>query len=385
MNDQGPSRGIDWLTKNFRVDENVPMGKQWRFYFLDALAHVGQFSGERTIGTHDWYREGAEALVRDQSKDTGEWRGSFVEGDPTLATSFALMFLGRGRAPVLIQKAKHGPAGDWENDPDDVRNLIGTVARDWKRPLNWQIVDLDSATVDDLLLAPILFLNGHKSPELTDRGRKALLAYVERGGFIFAEACCGKREFDQGFRALIKEIFPAPESVLHPLAGDHPIWTARHNLKPDDLGLWGLQTAGKTVLVYSPVDLSCGWNTRDRYPDEARTVRAIRVGGNVVNYAIGLKLPPAGREALSRTPDVIGESEAEKTFRQGAYYKRVGKLASAEYFFGKVSRRLAGQPLGRQGEGRGVSALDCVRPSRTGEVSAGAGPGSWQLWAGDPR
>ena len=112
-----------------------------------------------------------------------------------------------------------------------------------------------------------------------------MLAYVERGGFIFAEACCAKTEFDQGFRTLLKEIFPAPESQLHPLADDHPVWTARHKLKPDDLALWGLQKAGKTVLVYSPRDLSCSWNRRDRYPGESNTVRAIQVGENVVDYA----------------------------------------------------------------------------------------------------
>lgn len=39
--------------------------------------------------------------------------------------------------------------------------------------------------------------------------------YVERGGFIFAEACCGRAEFDRGFRALVRELFPDPGSRLH--------------------------------------------------------------------------------------------------------------------------------------------------------------------------
>ena len=238
------------------------------------MERVGQFSGERLFGEHDWFREGAEELIRTQSKDTGEWRGALNEREPTIATSFALMFLCRGRAPVLIQKARHAPGDDWMNDPDDVRNLVGAVARDWKLPLNWQVVDLDSATVNDLLLAPILFLNGHQSPAISDRGKKALLAYVDQGGFIFAEACCGKKDFDQGFRAILKEIFP--ESQLHPLAADHPVWTARHALKPDEHALWGLERAGRTVLIYSPADLSCRWNLRDRYPDEPGRSRRSR-------------------------------------------------------------------------------------------------------------
>ncbi len=235
---------------------------------------------------HDWFREGVEELIRTQSRESGGWLdGATVEKNPTIATSFALYFLCRGRAPVLIQKARHGPGDDWMNDPDDVRNLVSAVARDWKRTLNWQVVDLDSATADDLLLAPILFLNGHERPSVNARGKQALRAYVERGGFLFAEACCGKRDFDQGFRALLSELFPAIDSQLHPLATSHPVWTARHTLNPELHPLWGLERNGRTAVIYSPSDLSCGWNVRELYPDAPATVLAVQVGQNVVAYA----------------------------------------------------------------------------------------------------
>ena len=41
-----------------------------------------------------------------------------------VATSFALLFLAKGRAPVLINKLRHSPDQDWNNDPDDVRNIV---------------------------------------------------------------------------------------------------------------------------------------------------------------------------------------------------------------------------------------------------------------------
>ena len=171
------------------------------------------------------------------------------------------------------------------NDPDDVRNLVGAVARDWKLTLNWQVVDLDSATVSELLFAPILFFNGHQPPELNDRGKKSPARLRRAGPDSFAEACCGARDFDRGFRALLGEIFPAQDSQLHPLAVDHPVWSARHALKPDDHALWGLERGGTTILIYSPADLSCRWNLRDRYPDDPATFRATRLGENVVAYA----------------------------------------------------------------------------------------------------
>ena len=90
-----------------------------------------------------------------------------VENDPVLATSFALLFLAKGRAPVLINKLRHGPTGDWDNDPDDIRNIVNIVSHNWKNLLTWQVVDPAIASVPELLQAPIVFFNGHKAPEFT--------------------------------------------------------------------------------------------------------------------------------------------------------------------------------------------------------------------------
>jgi hypothetical protein len=282
-------RGIDWMANHFRVGENYGMGQQWRYYFLCGMERAGRLTGQRFFGDHDWYREAAEDLLRQQDKRQGSWRGAGpVEGkEPVglVTTSFALMFLAKGRTPVLIQKAQHAPGNDWRNDPDDVRNLVAIVARDRKQALNWQIVDLDAAAVDDLLLAPVLFLNGHQVPKLEENGKKALRAYVERGGFVFAEACCGKDEFDKGFRRLVEEVFTAPESALHPLAADHPIWRAKHELLPHTQ-LCGLELGGRTVLIYSPLDLSCSWNEARRAMANPAVIKAVKLGENVVNYAV---------------------------------------------------------------------------------------------------
>ena len=67
---------------------------------------------------------------------------------------------------MLINKMRHEPVGDWNNDPDDIRNIVGVVSRDWKKPLTWQILDPGIATVSDLLQAPIVYFNGHHSPSV---------------------------------------------------------------------------------------------------------------------------------------------------------------------------------------------------------------------------
>ncbi|SIO60953.1 A-macroglobulin complement component [Singulisphaera sp. GP187] len=304
-------RGLDWMANHFRVGENFGHGQQWRYYYLYGMERAGRLTGRRFFGEHDWYREGAEKLVHDQDPLRGFWRGAIFEQDPVVATSFSLLFLAKGRSPVLINKLRHGPKSDWDNDPDDIRNLVGVVSRDWKpllggQLLTWQIVDPNVSTVEDLMQAPIAYFNGHKAPEFTEEGEKNLRSFVEQGGFIFAEACCSSKEFDSGFRELMKRIFPEEEYKLDTLSEEHAVWRARHLLSPDVHPLWGIEHGCRTVVIYSPEDLSCYWNQAENSPANPAVIKALRVGQNVVDYATGRELPAdklAVREVKDFKPD----------------------------------------------------------------------------------
>jgi len=278
---------IDWLGGNSSVGQNFPMGQQWKYYFLYGLERAGRFAGVRFFGRHDWYRLGAEELVHSQDRLSGFWRGATEQ--PVVATSFALLFLAKGRAPVLVNKLRHGHRGDWNHDPDDVRNLVAVVSRDRKRLLTWQIIDPAVASVADLLLAPIVFLNGHRVPELNAQARQKLHDFLEQGGFLLADACCGDRSFDIGFKELMKEIFPA--EPLRPLADDHRVWIAKNRLTPSAYPLWGIEHGGRTVVIYSPKDLSCYWNQVERSSTNSAVILATKVGQNIVEYMTGGKNP----------------------------------------------------------------------------------------------
>jgi serine/threonine protein kinase len=289
--------GIDWLANHFQVDENFGMGKQWKFYYLYGLERAGRLAGIRFFGPNDWYRLGATELVRLQQKPSGAWEGDLNEREKLLVTSFALMFLAKGRAPVLINKLRRLPprsaskkarvSSDWNNDPDDVRNLVDMVARDRKSLLTWQVVDSRTATVADLRRAPILFFNGHRAPEFSDQFKATLVDFVGQGGTIFADACCDSPEFDKGFRRLMNEMFPEKERQLRPLTEDHPIYRARYLINSASHPLWGIQHDARVSVIYSPKDLSCFWNQTDRQPDNQSVARAIRIGQNVVKYVTG--------------------------------------------------------------------------------------------------
>jgi hypothetical protein len=312
--DAGLLRGLDWLGRHFPVGR----ASSWEFYGLYGVERAGRLTGQRYFGPHDWYREGAEDLVRRQDSLLGSWKGNGQESEALLATSFAVLFLAKGRAPVLIKKLRHGPGNDWDNDPDDIRNLVSDVSTDWNRFMTWQVADAESSTVEDLLQAPLVFLNGHQSPELSERARASLRDYLQQGGLLFAEACCGAPGFNQGFRALVAELFPGPGNGLHLLGPEHPVWRTRFALSPQDHPLWGLEVGCRTVLIYSPGDLSCFWNRRDAEPFHPGVRPATQLGQNVVDYATG-RTPPADKLTVREVRAFAKESP-----RRGAL--RIAKL-----------------------------------------------------------
>jgi TolA-binding protein len=52
----------------------------------------------------------------------------------------------------------------------------------------------------------------------------------------------------------------------------------------------------------------------------------------------------ASFEKMYHTLDLINDAQAEKTFKDGMYYKRRGKVASAEFYLGKIPQRWPNSP-----------------------------------------
>ena len=76
--DDALPRALAWLGRSFSVQRNPGgggFGAQWRYYYLYGVERVGRMTAHRFIGGHDWYREGAEQLLRDQDGLNGSWKG----------------------------------------------------------------------------------------------------------------------------------------------------------------------------------------------------------------------------------------------------------------------------------------------------------------------
>ena len=307
--DDSLERALGWLGRNFSVRRNPGrrgMGHVWHYYYLYGLERVGRLTARRLIGDHDWYREGAEFLVGQQDPFNHHWAGTgHAEDNPHIATSLALLFLSKGRRPVLVAKLEHGPTADWNNHESDVAHLTARAEKLWGLDMTWQIVDLEAASVDDLLQAPVSFLSGSRAPDLRGQEKK-IRDYLDRGGFLFAEACCvDGSQFEKGFREFVDRVFPEPEYQLRRAGPEHPLWRVEELVRPESpyaSRIWTVEYGCRTCIVFSEIDLSCYWELYGRGRDfglpemvKGRLADANAVGVNVLAYATNRE--PKGKEA----------------------------------------------------------------------------------------
>ena len=76
---------------------------------------------------------------------------------------------------------------------------------------------------------PILYITSVEPYIPGEKIKKKLKEYLEKGGFIWANASSGSSEFTKNFVSLISEIFP--ERNLYPLYSNHPLKNCFYSLE----------------------------------------------------------------------------------------------------------------------------------------------------------
>ena len=96
--DRGDPRvrqSLEYLARNWTVDENPGMGSQGLYYFYDIMARALSAARVDDVGGHRWKKE-LSAKVASLQKPDGSWSNDnnrFWEADPVLCTSFAMIVL----------------------------------------------------------------------------------------------------------------------------------------------------------------------------------------------------------------------------------------------------------------------------------------------------
>ena len=292
---------LAWLSRSYVADRNP--GCDWKtsfdhvYYWLYSVERIGIAAGYKYFGKSNWYKEGVRFLLDRQRPD-----GSWAEYDQSIPvgianwgggrvpdTCFALLFLFKGRAPVLFNKLRF--EGTWNAHRRDVANLTAYIERNKEQMFNWQIVDL-AAPLDELHDAPVLYLSAESIPRLTAKDKAQLRAFTDTGGTILFEASCGNPTVKKWFPEFAKEVWP--EWPLEPLGPTHGVFTDPYPLtqRPE---LLGIHDGMRTILFYAMDDVSCPWQMKAYLSKEY----LFQWGINIFTYAMDhgpLRAKLAGRE-----------------------------------------------------------------------------------------
>ena len=376
------AQGMNWISTyfDFEVFEKM-LGKSdmYNFYGIERL---GRLSGQRFIGDHDWYREGCERLARMThpsgrgSINSGKGLVEEIDKDDLLPTAFALLFLSKGRTPILLSKFAWGKITEkgkgafvedggpdpgvvnWNRKHNDARHMVEFSTKEIFKgtPLAWQVYDIrrrdfgaepaKGLSGDDkireevaiLLQSPILYMNGHGRLTFVGLAKEPLSIpeqiikrYIEEGGFLIGEACCGDKEFADSFLKLMKRLFP--ENDFRQLPKEHAIWTMMPGVTPADFpDLMGLERGCRTVAVFSPSPLAGYWEEQRFMPADGKNPKnrgeqAYCLSRNIIAYATGLELPKP-RLTIQKLKDPDKESAPGKSVFQPAQL-RIGESEPA--------------------------------------------------------
>jgi hypothetical protein len=269
-------RALDWWERGEDVTRGIT---GWWGYTMYGIERVGLASGFKYFGAQDWYRALAGRVVDRQQPD-GSW------GDP-IDTAYALLFLARGRHPILMNKLrfdKGGSTGEipgyWGNRPRDAANLARFAGRQLERPLNWQVVTL-ARDWHDWLDSPILSIGSHRAPFFTDADCEKFKNYVEAGGMLYLNADGESPEFAAFARRFVRRLFPQYEMKDLPPA--HVLYNTVYKVEPPSLPLKAVSNGTRVLILFSQRDMAKAWQIRDERTKEGD----FQLGINMFVYAAG--------------------------------------------------------------------------------------------------
>ncbi|MBI5725466.1 MAG: DUF4159 domain-containing protein [Planctomycetes bacterium] len=292
--------GMAWLEKNLPA---IMAGK-CDYYFLYCLERAGATSGYKHFGSMDWYKAGAAQLLASQRED-GSWKMDDPRrGNDEIATAMAVLFLSRGRNPIVFSKLQYGE--DWSNRPRDIAILTRWISQTYERNINWQIVNV-KLPLDEWCDSPILFISGSRPPKFSDEEIARLRQFVERGGVIFSCASYDGAGFRQGIRETYAKLFPAYKLFRCP--ANHEIFSMREKgaTMPIDFSI--ITNGVRPLVVHTDSDLSRSWQFGLISDDQERY--AFEAAGNLFLYVTDkgslkqhqmlvwpVEQPPASRPAV---------------------------------------------------------------------------------------
>lgn len=190
--------------------------------------------------------------------------------------------------------------GPWKTRAAAFPMLLNQFHASTGTPVSFELrdVSLDDPAIFEM---PFLFITGTTDFQLTEKQRGNLRQFLTNGGVLFAEAAEGRQSFDDAFRAEMAKVLP--DRSLAALPANHPIFQQpgklasvkarsalaarsdnRIEMSPE---LHGIDLNGTLAVIYSPHDLSAGWERAIApYAQGYEAADSTAIGLNVLYYAV---------------------------------------------------------------------------------------------------
>lgn len=264
---------LKWLGDNFAVDQNAgydridpkladedalrligDIGRRgsWVHYMLFGYERVGEASGLTRFGKHKWFDEGAAFLIRTQQED-GSWKGP--DGSE-VCTAYSLLFLSRGRAPVVMQKLQFD--GRWNNRPRDAAAFTQFMRRATERHVNWQSLSID-ASADEFRQSPLLYIASDRPLDINNEQKARIKNYLDQGGLLI---CANDGRTDLFARSIIRlaaEWYPSYS--FRDLPQDHVVRSINFPIvETEKIRVLG-NGVRELIVMYPQGDMSWKWHS----------------------------------------------------------------------------------------------------------------------------
>ena len=296
--DENIERGLAWLNAQFR-----PKGDD--MYYMYGVERIGLASGLKYFNQTNWYMEGAKGAIAAQNAD-GSWdKSSHAEGETSVATAFALLFLVRGRNPVLFNKLQYD--GPWNARPRDNANITDWLNKKLEKEINWQIVNF-KVNPEEWMDAPVLLITGSKALTFTTADIEKLRTYINGGGMIFSTADGASPEFTNSVLQIASKIVEENGKAkyeMRELPKDHMLFSqdmwAAIATPPRILSM---SNGVREIWVHSTVDMGASWQAR-----KSANKDHFEFPANLFRYASGKSML---RSKLASLQIVTGNAAANK-------------------------------------------------------------------------
>jgi uncharacterized protein DUF4159 len=182
---------------------------------------------------------------------------------------------GRPRGAEFVFARLRYESGDWDYNPKVAPNVLDSVVQYTSIPVYKDEVVI-SATSDELLSFPFLFMTGHKLVRFSQAERDQLRRFGDAGGLLFSDDCNHDVNglFAKSFEQEMQRTFP--ENPLTKLPSTHAIYRSffpfgsgppqtSHELNGwgDNIVhdyLKGIERRGRLAVLYSNKDYGCEWD-----------------------------------------------------------------------------------------------------------------------------